>query len=145
MVYDSIESNGNNFCNNFNISFSSDKIDFHIIYLYIGVQVSNMNYLVNKIFRLEDKLTETKTELKETKTELTKTNIKLNNLENNFINAQNTFILGLIDILPDKKDAILSMREKMKISQNQNNINKKDNEDLCSKTSKIDKAIIEIK
>ena len=133
LVYDSVESNGNSFCNNFNINFSYDKIDLHIIYLHIGVQVSNMNYLVNKVFKLGDELTETKKALSETKTELAKTNIRLNNLENNYSNFQNSFFSNLINILPDNKDAILSMKEKMKISQNPN-------KELSLKTVKLYKA-----
>ena len=94
LIYDSIESYGINFCNDFNINFSNKDIELHIIYLHVTVQVSNMNYLINKISKIEDKLSKVD-------------------------NFQKLLFSKLIEILPDKKEILLSVEEELKNIQNQ--------------------------
>ena len=115
LIYDSLESNGNKFCNSFNINFSNKDIDLHIIYLHVTVQVSNMNYLINKISKMEDKLEKTKTELGETKRELGETRSRLSEVDN----FQKLLFSKLIEILPDKKEIFLSVEEELKNMKNQ--------------------------
>ena len=117
LVYDSIESIGNRFCENMNIIFSNQNIDFQIIYLQCGVQVSNMNFLINKISEIEDDLKETKKRLKD-----------LENNSANFQIFQNNLFSNLIEIFPDKKEILLSVEENMRNSKNQNNMIKNSNE-----------------
>ena len=115
LVYDSVESNGNSFCNNVNINFSNENIDFHIIYLHVTVQVSNMNYLIKKVSKIENKLDKTETELGETRSKLEKTETELNKVGN----FQKLLFSKLLEIFPDKKEILLSVEEELKNMQDQ--------------------------
>ena len=77
-----------------------------------------MNYLINKISKMEDKFEEKGTESAGTKTELGKIKKRLDDLEN----FQKLLFSKLIEIFPDKKEALLSLIEDdIKNLQNQNN------------------------
>ena len=142
LVYDSIESIGNSFCNNVNINFSKENIDLQIIYLHVAIQVSNMNYLINKISKMEDKLSKMENRFKEKETELTGTTTELTEIKkrlDNLENFQKKLVSKLIHIFPDKKEVLLSLEDDMKNLLNQSN--KKNLEDLDNINSKSPKAV----
>lgn len=120
LIYDTVQSIGNEFCNNNIIEFTNPEIDFHLIYLHVTVQVSNMNYLTNKISSMEN---------------------RIKYLEENSVNFQtfkSLLFKSLKEILPDKEEIITNLEENFKIG-TQNIIRKDNNEIYRPKLENIEK------
>ena len=101
-----------------------------------------MNYLINKISKMEDKLSKMENRFKEKETELTGTTTELTEIKkrlDNLENFQKKLVSKLIHIFPDKKEVLLSLEDDMKNLLNQSN--KKNLEDLDNINSKSPKAV----
>ena len=150
LVYNSIESFGTNFLRNYNIQINNRDIELYILYIHIGVNVSNINLLSNKVFKTEKELEETKKKLEKTNKELEKTNKKLENVKNNNEFFQKLILDSLKKMLPHQKDFIdniedLINRNKM-ISETKDNNEKISTPTFEFKINKIEnKSILDNK